>query len=163
MSEEKINEKQLKKDFYNLKIKDILPECKEELTFIQKHESIDTVLSLLKTNNHVWVVENKETMKLVGLISRVDLLHLLAPPRSFYHIFSISDSYHHGTIGEAEDIMDTGFITCDLNDNIEVIIKKMIRHTVDKIAIKSDDGKLNGEINIKSLITHYHQVKQNAM
>lgn len=162
MEAREINEKQLKSEFYSRKILDILPECKKELTIVQKHESIDDVLSLLRKNDHVWVVENRETMKLLGFISRVDLLHLIAPPRSFYHIFSIPDSYHYGTIGEAEDIMNKGFITCDLDDNIEAIIKKMIRHTTDKIAILSEKGRLNGEITIKSLIAHYHEAKQDA-
>ena len=156
------DEKKLKKRFYEIRIEEILEECKGEFNIVEKNDSIDTVLSVLKDIQHVWVVDSEENMQLLGVINRVDLLHLLAPPKSLYHIFSLPESYHHGTIGEAEDIMDSHFITCDCGDKIVNVLKKMIRHATEKLAILDNTGKIQGEINLKSLIQHYHKAKQDA-
>ncbi len=160
--EKDFDEKKLKKEFYELKIDEILKECKSELNIIEKNDTIDDVLSLLMDLQHVWVVDSKENMQLLGVINRVDLLHLLAPPRSIYQIFSLPESFHHGTIGEAEDIMDSRFITCECNDNIVDILRKMIRHTTEKLAVLSDEERLIGEINLASLIHQYYKVKKDA-
>jgi predicted transcriptional regulator len=163
MEEIKIDESKLKSEFYELKIKDMISEYKKELDVVQKDDSIDKVLYLLKDFQHVWVVDSEINMKLLGVINRVDLLHLLAPPKSIYHIFSLPKSYHQGTIGVAEDIMDTDFITCEDHDKIVTILKKMIRHTTEKLALISEDGRLTGEVNLKSMIHHYYEAKKDSL
>lgn len=163
MVEKNMNEKKLKADFYDLKIKDILNECEQQLDIIEKKESIDAVMYKLQNLEHIWVVDNKNTMTCLGIIARKDLLHILAPPRSIYHIFSLPESYHHGTIGDAEDIMDSHFTTCNENDKIVDVLKKMIRHTSEKIAILSSNENLTGEINLKMLIHHYLDAKRDSL
>ena len=98
-------EKKLIPEFYEIPAKDIMDKRVSELPLIEKHASIDRVLSILTENDHVWVVESKGSKKLVGIITEHDILNAFSPTKKVsyfglqnketlhYEIFSYLELY----------------------------------------------------------------------
>jgi len=53
-------------DFYELSVNEIMD---KRLPLIEKDANLDQVFSILTVNNHIWIVESKESKKLVGIIT----------------------------------------------------------------------------------------------
>jgi CBS domain-containing protein len=130
-----------------------------DMPCIQKQSPIENVLSILDGRSHVWVVETLEKRKLVGVITRQDVLHLLAPPQKYYNYFSLPKRYIHGACGVAEDVMTSDPVTCSVDNKVVDILLKMMRHRVRRIAVVKDDV-LFGEITLRQLIHKYYLASQ---
>ena len=120
---------------------------------------IALVLSILDGKTHVWVVTDKKSKELVGVITRHDILQILAPPRNYYGVFSLPKLYHHGTGGQAEDIMTKNPITCRPDDTIAEALKKMIRHNIRRLAVVTDRA-IEGELTLRNLISKFYKATQ---
>jgi predicted transcriptional regulator len=68
---------------------------------IEKEEPISHVLSILDGKSHVWIVNNLYDKELLGIITRHDILNILASSRTHYNMFSLPKSFHQGTVGKA--------------------------------------------------------------
>ncbi len=155
----KKEESKLISEFYELKVEQLMDKKIWDLPLIEKDMPIDNVLSILDGKSHVWVVENKNNKKLIGIITRHDVLQVLAPPRDYYNFFTLPKTYPHGTKGNAEDIMRKDPITCKPNDRIVDALLKMIRHSIRRLAVESDNV-LIGEITLSHLIHKYYLATQ---
>ena len=153
-------EKKLISEFYELKVEQLMDQKIWDLPLIKKDAPISHVLSILDGKSHVWVVNDLEKKELVGVITRHDVLNILAPPRTYYNVFSLPKSYHHGTVGKAEDIMTRDPVTSKLNEKIVDVLQKMIRHKMRRLAVVTDDGKIEGEITLRHLICKYYKASQ---
>ena len=146
-------------EFYELKVKQIMNNRMWDLPLIQKDEPIIYALSILDGKSHVWVINNLKEKKLVGVITRHDVLHILAPPRTLYSMFTFPKSYFHGTKGKIEDIMTKEPIICKPDDKIVDVLQKMIRHGIRRVAVVVD-SKIVGEITLRHLIGKYYKASQ---
>ena len=152
--------KRLISEFYELKVEQIMDKKIWDIPLIVKDEPIDHVLSILDGKSHVWVVNNMEDKELVGVITRHDVLNILAPPRTFYDVFSLPKSRYHGTVGKAEDVMTRDPITSKPDEKIVDVLQKMIRHRTRRLAVINDEGKIGGEITLRHLIHVYYKAMQ---
>jgi len=98
-------------EFYELKVEQIMDKKIWDLPLIEKYAPIEHVLSILDGKSHVWVVNDLKDKELQGVITRHDVLNVLAPPRTYYNVFSLPKHQHHGTKGKAEDVMAKDPIT----------------------------------------------------
>jgi predicted transcriptional regulator len=153
------NEEKLMAEFYELKVSQVMNDKLWDLPLIQKEEPISYALSILDGKSHVWVVNNLQEKELVGVITRHDVLQILAPPRALYAMFSFAKSYFHGTIGKVEDIMTKEPIICKPDDKIVDVLQKMIRHGIRRVAVVVD-RKIVGEITLRHLICKYYKASQ---
>ncbi|MDK2783027.1 MAG: hypothetical protein PWQ32_616, partial [Thermococcaceae archaeon] len=64
--------------FYSMKLKDIMPSI-PSMPIVTADSPIVDVLKLLRTRHHVWVVNNRDEMKLEGVIRYLDVLSILLP------------------------------------------------------------------------------------
>ena len=156
----KKNEEKLISDFYELKVEQLMDTKIWDLPLIEKDAPISNVLSILDGKSHVWVVKDMKKKELVGVITRHDVLNILAPPRTYYSVFSLPKSYHHGTVGKAEDVMTRDPITSKPNEKIVDVLQKMIRHRMRRLAVVSADGKIEGEITLRHLICKYYKASE---
>lgn len=155
----KVNER-LIKDFYELKVEQIADKKIWDIPLIKKDEPISHVLSILDGKSHVWVVEDMDDKKIVGVITRHDVLKILAPPKKVnYSVFGLPKKYHHGTKGRAEEVMSKAPVTCRWDEKIEDVLLRMIRHSVRRLAVV-DDEKIVGEITLSQLIHKYYKASQ---
>jgi CBS domain-containing protein len=155
----KCDDSRLIKEFYELTVDKLADNKFWDISIIKRDTPIENVLSILDGRSHVWVVENLEEKKLVGVITRQDVLHILAPPRQYYNVFSIPKQYIHGACGVAEDVMTKDPVTCSSQDKIVQILIKMMRHRVRRIAVVKNDIFI-GEITLRQLIHKYYLASQ---
>ena len=147
-------------EFYELKVEQLMDKKIWDLPLIEKDAPIEHVLSILSGKPHVWVVNDIEKKELIGIITRHDVLNVLAPPRTYYNVFSLPKSYHHGTTGKAEDVMTRDPITARPDEKIVDVLQKMIRHKMIRLPVIVEDNKIEGEITLQHLIHKYYRASQ---
>ena len=155
----KCDDSLLIKEFYELPIAKLMVTKLWDMSIIQKDAPIENVLSILDGRSHIWVVNDLQKHDLVGVITRQDVLHILAPPRNYYNVFSIPKQYIHGTCGIAEDVMTRNPVTCRSDETIVQVLVKMMRHRIRRIAVVQNDA-LIGEITLQHLIHKYYLATQ---
>jgi CBS domain-containing protein len=153
------NEEKLISEFYELKVSQLMNDRLWDIPIIQKDEPISYALSILDGSSHVWVVNDLEEKKLVGVITRHDVLQILAPPRTYYTMFSFPKSFFRGTVGRIEDIMTRDPIISKPDEKIVDVLQKMIRHRIRRVAVVINQ-KLIGEITLRHLICKYYKATQ---
>ena len=153
-------EEMLISEFYEAKVRDFMDIRIWDLPLIEKQAPIPLVLSILDGKTHVWVINNVEAKELLGVITRHDVLQILAPPRNYYRVFSLPKMYTHGVAGTAEDIMTKYPITCQADDTVAEALKKMIRHNIRRLAVVTD-SIIEGELTLRNLISKFYKATQN--
>ena len=142
------------KELHEKKIRDIIDEKQVwNLPLIEKDASIEEVLSVLTGRDHVWVVEEKGSKKLVGIITESDVLRLLAPPRIPKYVFGkrYGVSLQHGTVKVAKDVMHRQIIKCSLDDKIGDALCRMINCGIRRLPVVKDD-EIVGEITVHYIL-----------
>jgi len=147
-------------DFYELRVEQLMDKKIWDIPLIEKDAPLVNVLSILDGKSHVWVVENKEEKKILGVITRHDVLNILLPPRAQYDVFSVPKFRHHDISGRAENVMTRDPVTCKPDQKILEVLQKMIRHRVRRLPVVTSDSKITGEITLKHLIHKYYLASQ---
>ncbi len=139
-------------EFYEIPAKDIMDKGIWDMPLIEKDASIDRVLSILTVDDHVWVVESKESRKLVGIITEHDILNIFSPTKKVSY-FGLPDkkSLHYETFEKAEQIMSGNPVRCEPDEDVEDALNKMVRHRIRRIPVVKND-EIIGEITLHQLI-----------
>ena len=156
-----MSKKRLIPDFYKLKVSQIMDKRVWDLPIIEENEDIHHVLSILGGRNHIWVVKNKTTKELIGVITEHDVLSILAPKTFPSYVFGMPDirSIHHGTAETAGDVMTTKPITCNSDDKIIDALQKMTRHKLRRLAV-TKENQIIGELTLHQLIRKFYEATQ---
>ena len=147
------------KAFYDLKVQDIMDKQLSDLPVVEKTANLDQVFFVLSEKNHVWVVETKETMKVVGVITEHDALSLLSPADVSAHTFSRPNlrSLQYGIESTAEEIMSKKPITVSYDDSIVNVLAKMKQYRVRRLPVVDKKHTLIGELTLHHLIYQYQK------
>ncbi len=162
MEEKKSYRNRLIREFYELKIKDLMDRRHWDTPIIEKDADVSSVFSVLSGRGHVWVVDNKKSMKLVGVITEHDVLSLLSPPQlTSYVLFGAPDlrALQYGLANTAGDIMSKKPIVCYPEDSILDVLSRMGRYKIRRLPVV-ENGKLIGEITLRHLICKYYAATQ---
>jgi predicted transcriptional regulator len=153
--------KRLLSDFYELLVKQIMDRRVWDLPIIEEKEDIYHVLSILGARNHIWVVKDKKSKHLVGVITEHDVLSILTPKKLPSYMFGLPDirSLAHGTAKVAEDIMCHRLISCGPDDKIIDALMKMVEYKLRRLPVLQDN-KLVGELTLHQLIRKYYSATQ---
>ncbi|OGS39919.1 MAG: transcriptional regulator [Euryarchaeota archaeon RBG_13_31_8] len=156
-----VKEKRLVKDFYELKVKQLMDKRIWDLPIIEVDQDIHNVLSILSGRHHIWVVKDMDSKELVGVITEHDVLSILAPRRLPEYIFGMPDvrSIEHGTAKTAGAIMSTKVVTCKPEEKIIDALNKMTRYKLRRIPVL-ENKKIIGEITLHHLIRKYYDATQ---
>ena len=149
------------KEFYELKVSQLMDKRIWDLPLIEEKEEINNVLAILGGRNHIWVVRDKENKELVGVITEHDVLSILAPKDFPTFVFGMPDvsSIQHGTVKSAEDVMAHRIITCQPDDKIIDALMKMVKYKLRRLPVIKDK-KLVGELTLHQLIRKYYGATQ---
>jgi CBS domain-containing protein len=156
----KKNEPKLVSEFYELKIEQVMDKKVWDLPIVNRDTSIIDILSILDGRSHVWVVDNSENKELAGVITRQDVLEILAPPRTSYNMFSIPRYKIRDTKGKAEDVMNKDPITSTCDEKIVDVLQKMVKHRIRRLPVVDKDKKIIGEITLQHLIHKFYLASQ---
>lgn len=148
-------------DFYELKVSQLMDKRVWDLPIIDEKEDVHHVLSILGARNHIWIVKDKESKELVGVITEHDVLSILAPKRFPSYVFGMPDvsSIQHGTAKTAEDVMVNKIITCEPDEKIIDALMKMMKYKLRRLPVIKDK-KLVGELTLHQLIRKYYGATQ---
>jgi len=139
--------------FHALKLADISPGV-SSMPIVQRDADIMSVLKILRTRHHVWVVEDRESMKLVGVIRYMDVIDVLLPPEVHRYRLGMTSRTMKSLLGgatKAGDVAERQVLTIDENDTVLDALKKMRKYKTQVLAIVEDD-KLVGEVSLRILI-----------
>ncbi|AHF80235.1 CBS domain-containing protein [Thermococcus paralvinellae] len=143
--------------FHSLKVRQIMPPL-ASMPIVTVDSSIIDVLKLLKTRHHVWVVNNREEMKLEGVIRYLNVVDVLLPPdihkARLGNISSIFKSILGGA-DRAEHVMERNVLTIKDDATVLDALTKMKRYKVPLLAIVGENEKLVGEISLRILVNEF--------
>ncbi len=154
-------ENKLISDFYELKVSQLMDKRVWDLPLIEAKDDIYHVLSILGARNHIWVVKDKESKEIVGVITEHDVLSILAPKHFPSYVFGMPDirSIQHGTAKTAEDIMCNRIIDCGPDEKIIDALIKMMKNRLRRLPVV-EDKKIIGELTLHQLIRKYYAATQ---
>jgi CBS domain-containing protein len=137
-----------------MKLSDIMPSI-HSMPILTADSEIVNVLKIMRTRHHVWVVDGKDTMKLLGVIRYFDVIHVMLPPESTKARFGNIGEIFKSILGgaeKAEDVMEKNFITIEKDATVLDALLKMRRYKVQILAIVDENGRLVGEVSLRLLI-----------
>ena len=148
-------------EFYELKVSQIMDKRLWDLPIIEEKEDINHVLSILGARNHIWVVKNKKTKELTGVITEHDVLSILAPKELSPYIFGMPNisSIRFGTAKTADDVMSHRIITCNPNDKTADALLKMTKYNLRRLPVVVNKI-IVGELTLHQLIRKYYGATQ---
>lgn len=148
-------------EFYTLKVREIMNKRIWDTPIIEENEEVYSVLNILGARNHIWVVNNKKEKKVVGVITEHDVLVTLAPKNFSPYMFGVPDirSLKHETVKTARDIMSREVITCDEEDKIVDILKRMTKYKLRRLPVIKNK-QIIGEITLNQLIRKFYDAAQ---
>jgi predicted transcriptional regulator len=129
-------------DFFKLKVKDVMHDRVWDLPLVDEKTTVKVVFIILTTRGYVWVVNNTKEMKIVGIITEHDVLHLLE---------KFDANMNAGMIAKKE------LIDCSADTKITDIVEKIRLYNVRRIPVV-DNGKLIGEITLRHLIEKLYSI-----
>lgn len=148
-------------EVYGLKVKDLMKKSSNNAPFVEKNADVNSIFSVLNKKNHVWVVENKENMQVLGVITESDTLSLFSPPYEPMQSFDKPSlkSFQYGLSFTAEEIMSKKPLTISSEEKISDVLQKMKQHKINQLPVVDENNKLLGEISLQNFIDKYNEKK----
>ena len=139
-------------ELYGLKVKEIMISVRDT-PFMEESANWAEFLNRLSFRAHAWVVNNKEEMKVVGVVTEHDMLRTMIPPgHKKQRIFGIpkAEILHKETI--IQDIMRHNPVLCSPEETVVDVLKKFSSFGIRRLAVVDDNKRLLGEITIQLLV-----------
>lgn len=141
-------------EFLEIKVKDIMQ--KEDLPLVERETPIEDVLPFPMGRSHVWVIDNEENRRVVGVITEHDILDILSPSKVPY-TFGLPDMRQLDK-GTAEDVMTRNVVKCDLDDTVGEVLDKMTKHEIRRIPATDEEGIISGEVHLKHITNKFAEM-----
>lgn len=142
--------------FHSLKVSEIMPRL-DTMPIVTADSDLLNVLKLLRTRHHVWVVKDRESMKLVGVIRYMDVIDILLPPESHRFKLGMTSRSMRSLLGgatKAEDVADRHPLTIEEEATVLDALIKMRRYKAQVLAVVEGE-RLVGEISLRILIDEF--------
>lgn len=146
-------------EVYEFKVKDLMKTFSDDTPFVEKNADVNSIFSILNKKNHIWVVENKENLQVIGVITESDTLSLFSPPYTPMQSFDKPSlkSFQYGLSSTAEDIMSKKPLTTSPEEKIVDVLQKMKQHKIKQLPVVDENDKLLGEISLHDFIDKYNE------
>jgi predicted transcriptional regulator len=148
-------------NLYDLYVKDIMKDI-NNVPFVEKNLDINSILTILNKNKHVWVVDSKENLHILGVVTESDTLMLFSPPYTPMQSFDkpTLQSLQYGLSVTAEEIMSKNPINVSPEEKIKDVIIIMKQHKVKQMPVVDENYKLLGEVTLHQFIEEFNKKKQ---
>jgi CBS domain-containing protein len=144
-------------EFYELKVKDIMLTSKSELPSVDEKTDVFTMLSILNTKDHVWVMDSTEPAQLLGVITESDTIVLFSPPLTSLESFDKPDSrsLQFGECLLVDEIMSKKPVTIFPDETIKDVLRKMKEQKIKQLPVVDENQRLIGEVSLRILIQEF--------
>lgn len=128
-----------------------------EPPLLDQNAGVCRVARMLRRYSHLWIVDEKGSRKLVGVVTESDFMDLLSPipDRTYATGMLRSRSLHQGQISTASDVMISPVITCapdmPVGKALELFRERDIRH----LAVV-ENNEVIGELSLKGIIAAFY-------
>ena len=142
--------------FHSLRLEDIMPPM-TSMPVVTVDAPILSVLKILKTRHHVWVVRDKESMRLKGVIRYLDVIDILLPPEAYKFKLGMTSRSLKSILGGAEkaiDVAERDVLTIEKDSTVLDALLKMRRYRAQVLAVVDGD-RLVGEVSLRLLINEF--------
>ncbi len=129
-------------EFYEVDVKDVMHSHLWDLPLVKENDSIKIALLVLISRGYVWVVDDMENMKLVGVITEHDALRIFD---------EFSDNMKAG------DVAEKNVIFCRKDEKVRDVIEKIHKYNVRRLPVV-EDGRIIGEITLRLLIEKFYSL-----
>jgi CBS domain-containing protein len=139
-------------ELYKIKVKEIMIPG-DKTPFMEENAGWAEFLTKLSARAHAWVVNNKEEMKVVGIVTEHDILRNIIPPtHRKISMFGIhrADMLHKETI--VRDIMTHNPVVCSPEETVADVLKKFSSFNIRRLAVVDENKRLLGEVTIQLLV-----------
>ncbi|NJF25432.1 CBS domain-containing protein [Thermococcus sp. Bubb.Bath] len=139
--------------FHAIRLMDIAPDLKT-IPMVESNTDILDVLKILRTRHHVWVVENRKTMRLVGIIRYLDVIDILLPPEAHRFKLGMTSRIMKSLLGGATtagDVAEKQPLAIEDTETVLDALMKMRKYKTQVLAVVEGD-KLVGEVSLRILI-----------
>ncbi|WP_297548433.1 CBS domain-containing protein [Thermococcus sp.] len=141
------------KTFHSLRLTDINHGV-TSLPVVTEDADIMSVLKILRTRHHVWVVKDRDSMNLVGVIRYLDVIDILLPPEAHRFKLGMTSRTMKSLLGgatKAGDVAERNPLTIEEDATVLDALMKMRKYRVQVLAVVEGD-KLVGEVSLRILI-----------
>ncbi|EEB74230.2 HPP family protein [Thermococcus sp. AM4] len=142
--------------FHSMKLDDIMPPI-ASMPIVTVDTPILTVLKILRTRHHVWVVEDRESMRLEGVIRYLDVIDILLPPEAHKFKLGMTSRTLRSILGGAEkagDVAERNVLTIEEDSTVLDALLKMRRYRTQVLAVVEGD-RLVGEVSLRILVDEF--------
>ncbi len=139
--------------FHSLKLADIIPRP-GAMPLVTEDADLLSVLKILRTRHHVWVVRDKESMELVGVVRYMDVIDVLLPPEAHRFKLGMTSKTMKSLLGGAAtagDVAEKHVLTIEGDETVLDALSKMRKYKVQVLAVVDGD-RLIGEVSLRILI-----------
>ena len=146
--------------FFEMRIMDAMKRRAWDMPLIEKDQEIFDVFALLSTNDHVWVVDNLKTKRVIGIITEHDILHALKPIKR-HRFFGMPSRKGLGLslFETAEHIMTHHPFTCTPDEKVIDILHTMEAHGIRRMpVIDENTDEIVSEVTVHQLIRIYYEI-----
>ncbi len=146
-------------EFYRHKVRDIMDRRFWDLPIVSRDDDIIHVIAILRSQYHVWIVNNLKDREVCGVITEHDILNLLAPRGSTSHLFSLSDvnRWKGRTTSTIGGLMCSRVVTAEPGDTIQSVLLKMKKYSIRRLPV-TKNRKLVGEVTLHTLLNKYYDI-----
>ncbi len=148
------------KHFYKVPVENIMDSDVWNMPMAPKDSSIEEILSIMTARRHVWIMDKKGSMKVIGVITEKDLLEVMAPKRIQPYVIGGIDtrSLLLGNVRTAEDIMCRRLVVAHPQETVEEVLDRMKSYKLRRLPVVDSKHNLVGEITIKTLVIQFRKV-----
>lgn len=142
--------------FHSLELANIMPKP-ESMPVVTEDTDIMSVLKILRTRHHVWVVKDKRSMELVGVIHYLDVMDIFLPPDAHKFKLGMTRRTLRSLLGGAEsarDVAEKEVLAIEDTATVLDALIKMRRYRSQVLAVVEGDV-LVGEISLRILIDEF--------
>jgi CBS domain-containing protein len=142
-------------EFGGAKVRDVMG---TEPPLLEQTANVCKVARLLRSFSHLWIVPERGSRQVLGVVTERDFLDLLSPiPDREYATGLIRPrSLYHEEMSSAEEFMSSPVVSCEggtsVADALELLREKRIRH----LAVV-ENGEIVGELSLKGIIAAYYK------
>lgn len=140
--------------FGNVLVRDVMT---TEVPTVEICANVCKVARLLRRISHAWVIQERGSREVLGIVTEREFLDLLSPmPEREYATGVIRPkSLYHGEMDTAEAFMSKPVVSCSPLSTVVSALETLREKRIRRLAVV-DEGQLVGEISLKGIIAAYY-------
>jgi len=143
------------KKFYHMKVTSVAKMDINKIPFVVSGAHLIDVLKIIGKYRHVWVVESKETMHLIGIVTEYDILKFLSELRPSEYSLGGAKPVSYLAAEIVDDVMTRQLIVVTLDEYIKDALNKMRRYKIRYLPIVDESRTLLGELTLHEIILKF--------